>query len=121
LAHIFSLSLQQGKFPKALRNSRVVPIFKGGDQSQCSKYRPNSLLRSISKILEKIVHVRLTRHLEFNKLINPNHYGFQSGKNTEQNLVQVVNQVGMHLNKGNFCIGLFLDLKKAFDVCSHTI
>jgi hypothetical protein len=27
----------------------------------------------------------------------------------------------MHLNKGDYCIGLFLDLKKAFDVCFHNI
>jgi hypothetical protein len=27
----------------------------------------------------------------------------------------------MALTEGNFCIGVFLDFKKAFDVCSHSI
>jgi hypothetical protein len=40
---------------------------------------------------------------------------------TEHNLVQVVNFISSALNKGNYCIGIFLDLKKAFDVCSHDI
>jgi hypothetical protein len=36
-------------------------------------------------------------------------------------MIQVVNQISTHLNAGNYCIGLFLDLKKAFDVCSHQV
>jgi hypothetical protein len=33
----------------------------------------------------------------------------------------VVNYISNALNEGNYCIGIFLDLKKAFDVCSHEI
>jgi hypothetical protein len=40
---------------------------------------------------------------------------------TEHNLVQVVNFISNALNNGNYCIGIFLDLKKAFNVCSHDI
>jgi hypothetical protein len=29
--------------------------------------------------------------------------------------------ISKSLNDGNYCIGVFLDLKKAFDVCSHSI
>jgi hypothetical protein len=32
-----------------------------------------------------------------------------------------VNYISRALNEGNYCIGVFLDLKKAFDVCSHEI
>ena len=33
----------------------------------------------------------------------------------------VTNFIHNSLNNGDYCIGLFLDLKKAFDVCSHEI
>jgi hypothetical protein len=35
--------------------------------------------------------------------------------------MHIINYVSSALNEGNFCIGVFLDLKKAFDVCSHSI
>jgi len=31
------------------------------------------------------------------------------------------NYVSSALNDGNYCIGVFLNLKKAYDVCSHSI
>jgi hypothetical protein len=55
LAHIFNRSLTSGIFPSKLKKSRVIPIFKSGQKSDCDNYRPISLLSSISKILEKIV------------------------------------------------------------------
>ena len=68
-----------------------------------------------------MVHTNLINHLELNKLLYEHQYGFLRGRSTEQNLLQVVNYISNSLNSGNFCIGIFLDLKKAFDVCSHPI
>jgi hypothetical protein len=48
-------------------------------------------------------------------------YGFLPKKSAEHNLLHIINYVSSALNDGNFCIGVFLDLKKAFDVCSHSI
>jgi hypothetical protein len=39
----------------------------------------------------------------------------------EHNLLHILNYVTAALNDGNYCVGVFLDLKKAFDVCSHSI
>ena len=36
-------------------------------------------------------------------------------------MLHVVNYISNALNSGNFCIGIFLNLKKAFEVRSHTI
>jgi hypothetical protein len=71
--------------------------------------------------LEKIVATNLTNHLQLNNLLHKHQYGFQRNRSTEQNLIQVVNFIGSALNKGNYCIGIFLDLRKAFDSCSHEI
>jgi hypothetical protein len=121
LAHIFNLSLESGQFPTRLKNSRTVPIFKAGDPTVCDNYRPISLISTFSKIIEKIVATNLTNHLQLNKLLHKNQYGFQRNMSTEHNLIQVVNYIGNALNKGNYCIGIFLDLRKAFDSCSHDI
>jgi len=121
LAHVFNLSVQQGIFPSKLKKSRTVPIFKAGDPSACDNYRPISLLSSLSKILEKIVSVQLVNHLERNDLLYEHQYGFQRGKSTEHNLVQAFNYIGNAINENKYCIGVFFDLKKAFDVCSLEI
>jgi hypothetical protein len=121
LAHIFNLSLISGDFPSKLKQCRVIPIYKAGDQLECDNYRPISLLSSISKILEKIVAEKLLFHLTSNDLLYEHQYGFLPKKSTEHNLMHILNYVTTALNDGMYCIGIFLDLKKAFDVCSHRI
>ena len=39
------------KFPKQLKIAKVKPLFKKGNQSSFTNYRPISLLPSISKVL----------------------------------------------------------------------
>ena len=121
LSHIFNLSLRSGNFPSVLKQCRVIPIFKSGNQLECDNYRPISLLSSISKVLEKIVAEKLVHHLLSNDLLCHHQYGFLPNRSTEHNLMQIVNFVSKALNDGQYCIGVFLDLRKAFDVCSHDI
>jgi hypothetical protein len=121
LSHIFNISLESGTFPNKLKQCRVIPIFKSGNHLDCDNYRPISLLSSISKVLEKIVSEKLLRHLTENDLLYVHQYGFIPKKSAEHNLLHIINYVSAALNDGNFCIGVFLDLKKAFDVCSHSI
>jgi hypothetical protein len=72
-------------------------------------------------VLEKIVAEKLVFHLSSNDLLYQHQYGFIAKKSTEHNLMHIVNFISKALNDGMYCIGVFLDLKKAFDVCSHSI
>jgi hypothetical protein len=121
LSHIFRQSIETGIFPNRFKTSRVVPIFKQGDKRQCDNYRPIALVNSFSKILEKMVAIDLSNHLDRNNLLYKHQYGFQRGKSVEHNLIQVTNYIGQALNQGKWCIGVFLDLKKAFDTVQHDI
>jgi hypothetical protein len=121
LSHIFNVSLSSGVFPAKLKKSRVIPIYKSGNPLDCDNYRPISLLSSISKILEKIVAKKLLFHLQSNNLLYEHQYGFLPEKSTEHNLLQVTNYITNAINDGMYCIGVFIDLRKAFDVCSHEI
>lgn len=121
LVHLFNLSIKTGKFPSKLKVSRTIPIFKAGDHLSCDNYRPISLLSAISKILEKFVAGQLVHHLDFNKLLYEHQYGFQSNKSTLHSLAHLTNFVSKELNDRKYVVGVFLDLKKAFDVVSHDI
>lgn len=121
LLHLFNLSIRDGQFPSKLKTSRTVPIFKVGDNSNCDNYRPISLLSAISKILEKFIANQLVDHLEYNKLLYENQYGFQKNKSTVHSLLKLTNYVAEGLNNKKYVAGVFLDLKKAFDVVPHDI
>jgi hypothetical protein len=60
LKHIFSLSLASGCVPSQFKFAKVIPVFKSGDRRLMDNYRPISLLNVFSKVLEKIVHTRLS-------------------------------------------------------------
>jgi hypothetical protein len=67
------------------------------------------------------VAAKLLNHLTENNILYDHQYGFTPGKSTEQNLIQISNYITSALNDNDYCIGVFIDLKKAFDVCSHPI
>jgi hypothetical protein len=58
LMFIFNKILSTGIFPERLKFSEVKPLYKKGDTTEFSNYRPISLLTSFSKITEKIVYKR---------------------------------------------------------------
>ena len=59
LSYIFNQSLSQGKFISCFKHTKVIPLFKKGCPKDVSNYRPISLLSCFSKIIEKIVYIRL--------------------------------------------------------------
>ena len=54
--HLFTISLWYCKIPSEWKLHCIVPIFKSGDRSSVSNYRPISLLCCISKVLERLVY-----------------------------------------------------------------
>ena len=53
LSMLFKKSLKLGVFPSDWKMSHVIPLFKKGDKSLVSNYRPVALLCCIRKVLEK--------------------------------------------------------------------
>lgn len=121
LEYIFNLSIKNGSVPMALKKSCICPIHKGGDPEEVSNYRPISLLSVIAKLLEKIINSRLVSYLEKNQILPDNQYGFRAGRSTEDAVNYLVNHIAESMDKKQKCIGVFLDLAKAFDTVSIPI
>ena len=86
-----------------------------------NNYRPISLLPLFSKIMEKIVAVRLNNFLELHSVIFPNRFGFRAGCSTTHALVSITQAINKTIDNQKFGCGVFIDLKKAFDTVNHDI
>ena len=121
LAHIFNVSFSSGVFPDALKIARVVPVFKGGDHSKSVNYRPISILPCISKILERLMYLRLYSYLLKYSLLHAEQYGFRYGVSTQDALTNLVENVTKKLDDHESVSVLYLDVSKAFDSFNHEV
>ena len=64
LIYLFRLSLEKGVFPDDLKIAKVTPIYKTGDNSDISNYRPISAPPCFSKILERLMYNCLYKYLK---------------------------------------------------------
>ena len=113
--------LQTGMFPDSLKLANIIPIFKKGATNLCCNYRPISLLSNVSKILEKVMHIRLYAFLEDHKLIYKNQYGFRQKYSTEHAITHMIELIKNKLDNKRWVGAVFLDLEKAFDTVNHQI
>ena len=121
LAHIFNLSITSGTVPMELKIARVVPLFKAGDKSTFSNYRPIYFLTSFSKILEKLVYNRLIDYLSKYKILSDKQFGFRKLPSTECALALLYDKISATIDSNEATVGIFIDLSKAFDTVNHQI
>ncbi|CAG4937227.1 unnamed protein product [Colias eurytheme] len=121
LVHICNLSLRSGVFPELFKIALIHPIHKAGDSDRIDNYRPISILPTMSKILEKIIFTRLSSFLHKTKFFSNQQYGFLRGKSTNDAVNDLTSHIIGNLDSKKYCIGIFLDLAKAFDTVSIPI
>jgi hypothetical protein len=101
LTYIFNLSLTHGTFPDHLKFCIVSPLFKKGDRSQLSNYRPTSLLTSFSQIFEILIYRRLNQHVQIHNILVPEQFGFRSGMSTCNTIYKLMKLYCLLGIKGN--------------------
>jgi hypothetical protein len=121
LLYIVNLSFNTGVFPDRLKVAKVLPVYKKGERSLMSNYRPISLLSIFSKIIEKLMHKRLYSFLIKNSILYQYQFGFRKNYSTTLALIEVIDNLIQNLENGNMSVGIYLDLQKAFDTVDHRI
>jgi retron-type reverse transcriptase len=64
---------------------------------------------------------RLINHIEKNNILTQHQYGFRENRSTELAIIELVDRITKAIDKGEYTIGIFLDLSKAFDTIDHKI
>ena len=120
LVNVINLSLSKGVFPSKLKIAKIIPIFKTGNQSFFTNYRPILLLTNFSKLFEKVMQIRLTLFIEQCEILYRFQFGFRSNHSTMHSLVSLINNVATAIDRNQIAAGVF-DLSKAFDTLDHEI
>ena len=118
---IINQCLETGIFPSKLKIAKVIPILKRSDETIFDNYRPISILPSISKVCERIIFNQIHNYFHVNNLDFCSQYGFRKEHCTELAVLELIDRITQHLDKGTTPINVYLDLSKAFDTLDHNI
>ena len=99
--------------PPFQANGRKPWSYRG----QPTNYRPISLLPILSKVMERIVHDKLSLFLS--PWLTKNQSGFKKGDGTVPQLIRLMQTWSDAVDKDKYVGAVFFDLRKAFDRVWH--
>lgn len=86
-----------------------------------SNYRPISVLPVLFKVLEKLVHTRISKHLSDSNILYNHQYGFREKKCLWLFYRSTVVKITTDLDDEKYFLGIFLDVPKVFDTVNFKI
>jgi len=123
LTTLINLALSEGSFPSSFKSAVVKPLLKKHSlpRDDLSSYRPISNLNFISKVLERIIHIRLTNHLHSFPSLSPFQSAYRKFHSTETALLRIHNDLVLSIDQQKVSALVLLDLSAAFDTIDHQI
>jgi retron-type reverse transcriptase len=114
LLSLYNSIISSHHIPKTLKRSRIVPIPKKPNPSTPNDMRPIAIQPVLTKLFEKCLMPSLNAYLEDNNLISKHQFGFRKKHSTSHAIIAITDFMYASLAKGNVCIVVTLDLRKAF-------
>ena len=118
LVKIINQSFAEGVVPNV---AKIIPFYKSGDKNTLGNYRPVAILPLFSKIWEKLFYDRLMKFLDRHNILYTHQYGFRPKYSIDYAVMSLQNYIIKEFEKGNYTIGIFLDLSKAFDTLDKNL
>ena len=119
LTKLFNKSIEAGQIPRDWTRANVTPVFKKGNKHSPSNYRPVSLTSLVVKILERLIHSRITDFLDQHHKLSSFQHGFRRGHSCQTQLLATVHEWARSLDNRASTHVIFLDFSKAFDSVPH--
>ena len=106
LTSLINSSFENGLFPDELKLTTVIPIFKNGDKTDVTNYRPISVLSFFSRIFEKTINNCLIKFIDKHGIIHKYQFGFRKSHSTSHAIISIVEKINNALDF--FLIGRIL-------------
>ena len=116
---IFNHSLSTNSLPSDWLKANICPVFKKGNHSSVSNYRPISLTSICAKVMEHIIYHSIINHLNENNILIENQHGFRSNHSCITQLIALTEDISFALDHQKQIDIILLDFSKAFDTVPH--
>jgi exonuclease III len=122
LVVLVNSSLRYGSI-EGLKEAVVRPLLKkaGLDPNKFANLRPISNTSFVSKLVERVVNVRLNTHMDLNGLQSDTQHGYKKNHGTETLLVHFIDSLLVAVDKGLGVVVVLIDLSAAFDTVNHDV
>ena len=102
--------------------SKIILISKADDETDASNHRTVPLLSNFNRIFETNMYDRMKDFIEKHSLLYSSQYSFRQARSTQHAILDMAETIQTnYMDKKLFSCGVFIDLKKAFDVVNHKI
>lgn len=117
LRSIFTKCLEDGQFPVQWKTGKLVLLRKEGRPIESpSAFRPLVMLDEAGKLLERLIAVRIVKHLErVGPDLSDNQYGFRKRRSTVHAILSVKTLVDNAVSNGGVVLAVSLDIANAFN------
>ena len=112
---LINQSFTEATVPDLLKISIIRPIYKKGDATDCTNYRPIALLPTFAKILETAMANRLYSYCEKYNIFSSSQHGFRKNCSTSLAVFKYISEILNIINNKKYAIGILLDMSKAYD------
>ena len=118
---ICNKSIECGQYPNGIKIAKVVAIYKKGMMHIADNYRPISLLSGFNKMFEKLIHKNLMKFIDKHNIVFMYQFGYRKLHSTTLALIEITDKIKKWLDEGNYVLGIYIDLTKAFDTVDYDI
>ena len=109
LTLIYQASLEQGQIPDKWKTANVAPIFKKGDKSKPSNYRPVSLTSICCKIVEHFLHNHIMKFFGGHHILSDFQHGFRKIRSCKSQFILTINDLARGLENSQQIDGILPD------------
>ena len=115
---LFNQIYSSNIIPEQWSMSKITPIFKKGDRTNITNYRPISNLCSMSKVFEKLIMQRIHEIEDSNNvdLTGAKQHGFKRKRSTSTAGLEIQSEIARALDSNKYTLMASLDLSSAFDM-----
>ena len=114
---LFNSHMSKYTFPEELKAGDIASLFKQEDAFSKKKYRPSTVLLSVSKIFERLMQNQMLPFVQ--SFMSPLLCGFREGYGTQHALILLIEACNKSIDSGGIVGAVLTDLSKAFDCLDH--
>jgi hypothetical protein len=116
LGRLLDITIINATIPSQWKKAIVVPIYKDGDRSVVTNYRPVSFTLVVYKQMEHVIAGYLRHVWDKRQWLYEGQHGFRPGYSCESQIVPICQDIVDSLDEGARIDAIIIDFSKAFDL-----